>query len=101
MTAQDQIEIVKKEVVNYFNQNAEYTGVANLGDSERNHIIEIGTSILCTKWKVGYPGGGFVQSFVDNDLMATFLKADSTVYKSLRFFVMLTYNTSKPFIFEQ
>lgn len=96
MNVQDQIEVVKQEVVNHFNKNAEYTGVANLGESEKNHIIQIGTSILCTKWKVGYEGGSFVQSFVNNDLMGAIGRADGTSYKGFKFFASLMYNIGKP-----
>ena len=98
MNVQNQIEIVKKEVVNHFNQNAEYTGVANLGESEKNHIIEIGTSILCTKWKVGYEGGSFVRTFVNNDLMGAIGRADGTSYKGFKFFASLMYNVGKPMV---
>ncbi len=96
MNVLDQIEIVKKEVINHFNQNAEYTGVANLGESEKDHIIQIGTSILCTKWKVGYEGGSFVQSFVNNDLMGAIGRADGTSYKGFKFFASLMYNVGMP-----
>jgi len=96
MNVLDQIGIVKNEVVEHFNRNAEYTGVANLGESEKNHIIEIGTSILCTKWKVGYEGGSFVRSFVNNDLMGAIGRADGTSYKGFKFFASLMYNVGKP-----
>ena len=72
MTRENQIELVKEVVTNYFIQHADHTGVSDLGRSERAHIIEIGASILCTKWEVGYEGGGFVQAFVANDLMTHF-----------------------------
>lgn len=60
---------------------------------ERDHIINIGTSILCTKWKIGYPGGSFVQAIVDNDLQGAFGRADSINQDCIKFYVMLAYNT--------
>jgi hypothetical protein len=97
MNVAKQTMIVKDEVVKYFNENAEYTGVSNLSESETAHIIQIGTSILCTKWKVGFEGGGFVQSFVDNDLMRAIGCADSTSFKGFKFFASLVYNVGKPY----
>ena len=67
-----------------FQRNAEW---------ERDHIINIGTSVLCTKWNVGYPGGSFVQAIVDNDLQGAFGRADSINQDCIKFYVMLAYNT--------
>jgi hypothetical protein len=91
-----QIEIVKEVVTDYFNQNAHYVGLSNLGESEQNHIIQIGTSILCTRWGVGYEGGGFVKFFVNNDLMGAIGSADSTSCKGFKFFASLMYNVGTP-----
>lgn len=60
----------------------------------RDHIIRMGVSILCTKWKVGYPGGDFVQAIVNNDLTETFGRADDINVKCIRFYVSLLHNQS-------
>lgn len=60
---------------------------------ERDHIINCGTSVLCTKWKVGYPGGSFVQAIVDNDLQGVVGRADSINQDCIKFYVMLVHNT--------
>lgn len=60
----------------------------------REHIISIGTSVLCTKWNVGYPGGSFVQAVVDNNLHEALGRADSINQDCLKFYSMLIYNTS-------
>jgi hypothetical protein len=96
MNVVDQIEIVRNTVLNYFNEHGEYTGISNLSESEKSHIIEIGTSILCTKWAIGYEGGGFVQAFVSNDLMGAIGRADGTSYKGFKFFASLMYNVGAP-----
>ncbi len=58
------------------------------------HIVHCGTSILCTKWGIGYPGGSFVQAVVNNDLMEAFGRADATNINAIRFYVSLLYNQS-------
>jgi hypothetical protein len=58
----------------------------------KSHIVNIGTSILCTKWGIGYPGGGFVQAVVDNDLMGAFSRADSIHKDAIGFYCKLLYN---------
>ncbi|CAB4159421.1 hypothetical protein UFOVP699_157 [uncultured Caudovirales phage] len=56
------------------------------------HVVNIGFSILCTKWEVGYPGGGFVQAIVSNNLMEAFGRADSINLNAIGFYVYLIYN---------
>ena len=96
MNTVEQIEKVKELVSNYFNQNVEWLNLSHLSEDEKSHIIQIGTSILCTKWDVGFAGGGFVQSFVNNDLMGAIGSADSTSYKGFKFFASLMYNVGVP-----
>ncbi len=92
----EQIEVVKKVVESSFEQNSQYTWLTFLNEDEKSHIIQIGASILCTKWNVGYPGGGFVQAVVDNDLMKSIGSADGTSLKGLKFFAQLMYNEGMP-----
>lgn len=61
---------------------------------EMNHIVNIGASILCTKWGIGYPGGSFVTAIVNNDLMEAFGRADHINLNAIRFYVSLIYNQS-------
>jgi hypothetical protein len=96
MDIQKQIETVKSVVVAHYVQNAIYCKISGLNAEEQNHIINIGTSILCTKWGVGYAGGSFVQSFVNNDLLDAIGRADETSYKGFKFFASLLYNISMP-----
>ena len=96
MDTPEQIEVVRKLVEDSFSENSHYTGLSSLDEQSKDHIINIGTSILCTKWEVGYKGGGFVQSVVSNDLMGAVGNADGTSLKGLKFFLQLMYNNSKP-----
>ena len=92
MQTEQHIARIKTAVEEYYDQHAEHCGVGYRGPDERQHIIEIGTSILCTKWKVGPAGGSFVQAVVNNDLMGAFNWADSINQKVLRFYCSLIYN---------
>lgn len=89
------IERIKIKVKEYFNKNAHYAfdqdTLAMFTTDELEHIIEIGTSILCTKWDL-LEGGSFVRAVVDNDLMKAVGKADETNVKALKFYCMLIYN---------
>jgi hypothetical protein len=96
MNIQDQISLVEKEVKGFYEANTTWCKLENLSENEKSHIIRIGTSILCTKWKIGYEGGGFVQAFVSNNLMGALGQADDTTIKGLKFFSGLVYNIGKP-----
>lgn len=97
MEAANQIKQVKKIVEKFYEENIVWGfDTPNYTPDQRDHIINIGTSILCTKWDVGYPGGSFVQAVVDNDLMKAVGAADSTNVKALKFYCQLLYNTAKP-----
>jgi hypothetical protein len=96
METLEKIQVVKELVTKYFDENASWLKLSHLSEDEKSHIINIGTSILCTKWNIGYPGGGFVQAFVDNDLMRAIGSADGTSYKGFKFFAQLMYNVGIP-----
>jgi hypothetical protein len=96
MDIQKQIETVKSIVAAYYINNATYCKINGLDADEQRHLIEIGTSILCTKWGVGFEGGSFVQSFVNNDLLGAIGRADETSYKGFKFFASLMYNVGMP-----
>lgn len=63
-----------------------------MNDQTEQHVRHMCFSILCTKHKIGYPGGGFVQAIVDNDLMGTFGKADHINKKFIGLYAELLYN---------
>lgn len=90
------MEQIKELVVNYYNSNFFKIMGYYLNNDDKEHVINIGTSILCTKWNIGYPGGSFAQAVVNNDLMETFSRADDINSKVIKFYVHLIYNTRKP-----
>jgi len=97
MEIAEQIKHVREIVEKFYEQNITWSfGTPNYTPDQKDHIINIGTSILCTKWNVGYSGGGFVQAVVDNDLMKAIGAADSTNVQALKFYCQLLYNTAKP-----
>jgi len=93
METYEKIEVVKGIVEKYVNENAE-NNIYSL--SELNHIINIGTSVLCTKWNIGYSGGSFVRAVVDNDLSRAIGSADSTNIKALKLYCQMMYNIGCP-----
>lgn len=92
----EQIEKIRNQVQAYFNQNAQnyIPNFVYLSEDDKNHIINIGTSIICTRHNVGYAGGSFVQSVVNNDLQGAFSNADHINSQSLKFYCMMIYNMS-------
>lgn len=101
MNPEEQQEEVRKVVADYFDKHATESLPLHLMMSEYEHIIYIGTSLLCTKWNVGYPGGDFVKAIVDNDLSGAFSRADHINQHCIRFYVMLMYNVGAPTILFQ
>jgi hypothetical protein len=89
-------EAVRARIKEYSNQCRDIgfrSEIAPFTDEE-NHVVNIGTSILCTKWGIGYPGGSFVQAVVNNNLMETFGRADHINLNCIQFYVYLIYNQS-------
>jgi hypothetical protein len=88
------MENIKTQVHAYFDKYASnyIPNFANLSNEDKQHIVNIGTSIICTRHEVGYAGGSFVQSVVNNDLQGAFANADSTNVNALKFYCMMMYN---------
>lgn len=88
---EDQVESFLDQELASPNCNPVFQLLGKTSES-REHIIRIGTSILCTKRGVGYPGGDFVQAIVNNDLMGAFGRADSVNRECIGFYCKLMYN---------
>jgi len=90
-----QEERIRKKVDQCIDNYADQCGDAFRLQALRNrfHIINIGTSILNTKWGVGFPGGSFVQAVVDNDLREAFGRADTVNQDCIKFYIMIIHNT--------
>lgn len=95
-------EQVKEKVIDYIKQTSSFTGIGSGFNATQElmlqsketyaHVVNIGTSILCTKWEVGPAGGSFVQSICNNDLMGSFGRADHINQEFIGFYVKMLYN---------
>jgi hypothetical protein len=88
MITEKQIAKVRSVVRKYMEEH----GSEETSEARRDHIIETGTSILCTKWDIGHQGGSFVQAVVANDLSKAFGCADYINEKALKFYCQLIQN---------
>lgn len=91
MKTYEEIESVVQEFLDR-KSNDLPNGLSGRDVEELNHIKNICISILQTKHKVGYDGGGFVQAIVNNDLMGSFGRADSINRKYIWLYAELIYN---------
>lgn len=66
--------------------------VKEWGENVSEHIIDIMVSIMCTRDKVSYPGGGFAQAVVDNNLYLALSRADSDCRKNIFILTMCRMN---------
>ena len=96
MTPTQQIQIVRQLVEDYCAREMYLTHGFTPSDEEYQHILNIGESVLCTKWNVGYPGGGFVQAVVSNNLQLAYNRADYINRKYLQLYVGLMQSISCP-----
>ena len=88
-------QAVEKRIIEYSAQGRDvgFNIVASNPDN-RDHIVRIGTRILCTRWEIGYLGGSFAQAIADNNLSEAFGRADDINVNAIRFYVTLLYNQS-------
>lgn len=85
-------EQVEKRALEFMPRDTQFGFIFTTDPDAREHIINIGTSILATRWDIGMGGGSFVQAIVDNDLGQSFGRADHINVKAIHFYVSLLYN---------
>ena len=96
MTKSQEIQTVRQLVEDYCSREMYLTHGYTPSDDEYQHIINIGESILCTKWNVGYPGGSFVQAVVENNLQLAFSRADYINRKYIPLYIGLMQSVHFP-----
>lgn len=96
MTPTQQIATVRTLVEDYCSREMYLTLGFTPTDEEYEHILNIGESILCTKWNVGYPGGSFVQAVVENNLQLAFTRADYINRKYIPLYIGLMQSVNFP-----
>lgn len=93
----EQLRIVRNHVSDYLHKNIKLIPMNISWDSQSlNHVIDIATSIMCTKWEIGYKGGSFAQAVVSNNLSASFGNADVTNRQCIHFYVVMLNNLDYP-----
>lgn len=89
--------IVSTHVAKYMNINSNLLPQSIVSDDQKYlHVLDIGTSIMCLKWKVGYGGGSFAEAVVDNNLTKSFGYADETCVQAIKFYVVMINNLDMP-----
>lgn len=98
MNSLEKMDIIQKAVKSYVESYIGYAQGSELTNliQHNDHIVMIGTSIMATKWGIGWDGGSFVQSVVDNDLMGAVGRADHINSQMLKFYCSLMYNLGMP-----
>lgn len=93
----EEVRIVREHVSAYLHKNIKLIPMnISWNMDSLNHVINIATSIMCTKWGVGYNGGSFASAVVSNNLTATYGNADSTNRECIHFYVVMINNLDYP-----
>ena len=95
----EQMEPVKEKVIEYLEKygSQHINGYFFLSEDEVDHIIRTGTEIMMNHWELSpYKSGGFITSFLNNDLSATFSNADNVNTRAIHFYLMIKHNLSYP-----
>jgi hypothetical protein len=66
--------------------------VKEWGENVSDHIIDIMVSIMATRDKTSYAGGGFVEAVVNNNLYLAMNRADTDCRKNLFILTMCNMN---------
>jgi hypothetical protein len=66
--------------------------VKEWGENVSDHIIDIMVSIMATRDKTSYAGGGFVEAVVSNNLYLAMSRADMDCRKNLFILTMCNMN---------
>jgi hypothetical protein len=66
--------------------------VKEWGENVSDHIIDIMVSIMATRDKTSYAGGGFVEAVVSNNLYLAMNRADTDCRKNLFILTMCNMN---------
>jgi hypothetical protein len=89
----EQIERISEAVEKYLTRNSKLVPMHHLLNKEsREHIVRIGTSIMCKKWEIGPTPGSFVTAICSNDLRGAVNRADTVNGDCIRFYVTLYEN---------
>jgi hypothetical protein len=92
-------EIIKENIRKYLDQHGDkyIRDYGELVSEDYSHILNTALEIMLNHWELSpYKPGGFITSFLDNDLSATFSNADNVNARAIHFYLMMKYNLSYP-----
>ncbi len=96
-TVTEVMDILQAHVDDYIEKNKAMLPISiQISEENISRVKDIAGSIMRTKWNVGYPGGSFVQSVVDNNLMESFGRADTLNREALYFYCVMIRNLDMP-----
>ena len=90
-----QLDRIKQEVEDYLVKSAVRCNIGHfiIDPEAHDHVVSIGTKILCRQWGLGHrQHGGFIEAFVSNDLRGAYSRADSLNRQALYFYCSLVHN---------
>ncbi len=95
LTREQKMEKIRTNVEVYLMKNAEscnvpITSLLNL--DSRDHIINIGTSIMANRLGIETYPGSFVKAILENDLYEAINRADSVNRGAIAFYVTMIHN---------
>ncbi len=95
LTREQKMEKIRTNVEVYLMKNAESCNVpitSLLSLDSRDHIINIGTSIMANRLGIETYPGSFVKAILENDLYEAINRADSVNSGAIAFYVTMIHN---------
>jgi hypothetical protein len=95
LTRDQKMEKIRANVEVYLMKNAESCNVPITSlfvDESKNHILDIGTSIMANRLGIETYPGSFVKAILENDLYEAINRADSINRGAIAFYVTMIHN---------
>lgn len=95
LTREQKMEKIRTNVEVYLMKDAESCNVpitSLLSLDSRDHIIDIGTSIMANRLGIETYPGSFVKAILENDLYEAINRADSVNRGAIAFYVTMIHN---------
>jgi hypothetical protein len=99
LTREQKMEKIKTNVEVYLIKNAEFCNIpitSLFHDESKNHIVNIGTSIMANRLGIETYPGSFVKAILNNDLYEAINRADSVNRGAITFYVTMMHNLGIP-----
>ncbi len=99
LTRDQKMEKIRTNVEVYLIKNAEFCNVpitSLINDESKEHIVNIGTSIMANRLGIESYPGSFIKAILDNDLYEAINRADSVNRGAITFYVTMMHNLGIP-----